>query len=229
MAYATASNPQNRVTALVVVGGIHAGIAALLVYGLAVGEFEKLPPPPFGGEQIPIEPPPPTPDPTPKPDTKAPESSRQVVVPDPPISIPTNQPLIDTSDIILPPTPPNPRPVPSPQPTLAPPPPPPVPTPSFDPVLARPSNNPGSWVTQSDYRSSWISREYTGTVGFRLSIGAGGKVEGCSVTKSSGVSELDQATCQLVQRRARFNPAKNDQGRAVAGTYNSAVRWQLPD
>ena len=42
-------------------------------------------------------------------------------------------------------------------------------------------------------------------------------------------SVLDEATCELVTRRARFDPAKNNQGRAVAGNYSSAVRWQLPD
>ena len=109
------------------------------------------------------------------------------------------------------------------------PPPPPKPTPSFDPVAARPANNARAWVTQSDYRSSWISRDYAGTVGFRLNVGASGRVEGCSVTQSSGVAALDEATCQLVTRRARFDPAKNGEGRAVAGSYNGAVRWQLPD
>ena len=76
---------------------------------------------------------------------------------------------------------------------------------------------------------SWISRGYDGTVGYRVSVGASGKVENCSVTRSSGVSALDEATCQLVSRRARFDPAKNDQGRAVAGNYSGAVRWQLPN
>ena len=123
---------------------------------------------------------------------------------------------------------PQPLPLPSIAPTLAPPPPP-KPTPSFDPVAARPANNARAWVTQSDYRSSWIARDYAGTVGFRLNVGASGRVEGCSVTQSSGVAALDEATCQLVTRRARFDPAKNGEGRAVAGSYNGAVRWQLPD
>ena len=96
-------------------------------------------------------------------------------------------------------------------------------------MAARPANNARAWVTQSDYRSSWISRDYAGTVGFRLNVGASGRVEGCSVTQSSGVAALDEATCQLVTRRARFDPAKNGEGRAVAGSYNGAVRWQLPD
>lgn len=228
MAYAYANQPQNRATAIVAVAGIHAGIGALLIYGLATGGFAPPEIPDLTAGQIAIEPPPPPPEPTPEPSTAPDTSSRQVVAPVPPLPIPSTGPKIDTTQIILPPTPPAPRPLPRVTPTLAPPAPP-APTPTLDPVAARPSNNPGGWVTQNDYRSSWVSRGYTGEVGFRLSVGASGRVESCSVTRSSGVSALDQATCQLVTRRARFDPAKNGQGRAVPGSYSNAVRWQLPD
>ena len=227
MAYATQTT--NRMPAIVAVAGIHAGIGALLVYGLATGGFAPPEIPNLTAGQITIEPPPPPPTPEPQPTSSAQPSARDVVAPKPPISVATSAPSVDTSEIILPPAPPQPIPLPNVTPTLAPPPPPPSPTPSFDPVAARPANNPGSWVTQSDYRSSWISRDYAGQVGFRVKVGASGKVENCAVTRSSGVSALDQATCQLVTRRARFDPAKNGQGRAVAGSYSGAVLWQLPD
>jgi len=229
MAYANAQTPQNRLAAIAGVAAIHAGIGAILIYGLATGSFVPPEVKKLVGGQINLDPPPPSPEPTPEPTVDAKESSRQVVAPKPPLTITDNPPRVDTTDIILPPAPPVPKVYPSPLPTVPLPPPPPVPTPTFEPVAARPSNNPGSWVTQTDYRSSWISRDYAGTVGFRVSVGAGGKVENCSVTKSSGVSALDEATCQLVSRRARFDPAKNDQGRAVAGSYTGAVRWQIPE
>ncbi|MBH1944659.1 TonB family protein [Erythrobacter sp. YJ-T3-07] len=228
MAYTYANQTQNRLPAILGVAGVHAGLGALLIYGLASGEFEKIVQPPLEGGQIELPPPPPPPKPVDQPQVETPPSARDVVAPKPPLNVSTSPPRVDTSDIILPPAPPQPLALPSTTPTL-PPPPPPKPTPSFDPVAARPANNAGSWVTQSDYRSSWISRDYAGTVGFRLNVGASGRVEGCSVTQSSGVAALDEATCQLVTRRARFDPAKNGQGRAVAGSYNGAVRWQLPD
>jgi len=229
MAYANAQTPQNRIAAIAGVAAIHAGIGAILIYGLATGSFVPPEVKKLVGGQINLDPPPPPPDPVEQPKTETPPSSRDVVAPTPPLDLSTNAPSLDTTDIILPPAPPVPKVYPSPLPTVSLPPPPPVPTPTFEPVAARPSNNPGSWVTQNDYRSSWISRGYAGTVGFRVSVGAGGKVESCSVTKSSGVSALDEATCQLVSRRARFDPAKNDQGRAVAGSYTGAVRWQIPE
>ena len=229
MAYSYANQSQNRMPAIIAVGGIHAGLAALLIYGLATSGIIPDKAPPLVGGQIELPPPPPTPDPVETPNTETLPSSRDVVAPDPKVNIAPNPPSVNTSEIILPPTPPAPSPIPSALPTIAPPPPPPSPTPSFDPVQARPSNNPGGWVTQADYRSSWVNRGYDGQVGFRVSVGASGRVEGCSVTRSSGVSALDEATCQLVTRRARFAPAKNSQGRAVDGSYTGAVLWQLPD
>jgi len=229
MAYANAQTPQNRIAAIAGVAAIHAGIGAILIYGLASGEFEKIVNPPLVGGQIDLDPPPPTPEPTPEPQQKKTESSRPVVAPDPPYAIATNAPIVIADEIMLPPSPPMPNAFPTPRSTVSLPPPPPAPTPTFDPVAATPSNGQSGWVTQNDYRSSWISRGYAGTVGFRVSVGASGKVENCSVTKSSGVSVLDETTCKLVSRRARFNPAKNGEGRAVAGSYTGAVRWQIPE
>lgn len=227
MAYANAQRPQNRATAIAAVVGIHAGLGALLIYGLATNGVIKPVVPPLVGEQFALPPPPPPPEPVDQPKEKVPESSREVFAPKAPIDFTLDRPIVDSTDKILPPSDPVPKATPDPLPKATPPAPPPAP--AFDPMPPRPSNSQSGWVTQADYRSSWISRGYTGQVGYRLSVGASGRVEGCSVTRSSGVSALDQATCQLVSRRARFDPAKNDQGRATAGTYTGAVLWQLPD
>ena len=39
MAYANAQTPQNRLAAIAGVAAIHAGIGAILIYGLATGSF----------------------------------------------------------------------------------------------------------------------------------------------------------------------------------------------
>ena len=228
MAYADTNQSGDRRTAVLAVIGIHAGIGALLVAGLATSVIPMPKDKPLVTGQIPVTPPPTEP-PPPDTTTTTPETSRQVVAPRTPVDLHNDRPVIDTTTVILPQTPPAPIPIPRVQPTLPPAPPPPKPTPSVDPVAAKPVNAPTTWVTQNDYRTSWIARDYTGEVSYRLSIGASGKVESCSVTRSSGVSALDQATCQLIQRRARFEPAKDSQGRATSGTYTSAVRWVLPD
>lgn len=46
-------------------------------------------------------------------------------------------------------------------------------------------------------------------------VEADGRVTGCRVSRSSGSRELDQLTCRLVERRYRFQPARNPFGRAI--------------
>ncbi|MEP0392245.1 MAG: TonB family protein [Erythrobacter sp.] len=100
--------------------------------------------------------------------------------------------------------------------------------PLFDPVDASPRSNPSNWITTNDYRSSWIRRELTGKARFTLRIDASGKVSDCTITGSTGHTPLDRATCMLIQQRAVFNPAKDSDGMATAGTYSSSVNWQIP-
>lgn len=91
-----------------------------------------------------------------------------------------------------------------------------------------PKGNAGRWVTTNDYPSRALREEQEGVTTVRLSVDAEGKVTGCTVTGSSGSSLLDDATCKNMQRRARFNPATDGQGRAVAGSYSQSVRWEIP-
>jgi protein TonB len=86
----------------------------------------------------------------------------------------------------------------------------------------------GSWISNDDYPSSALRAGEQGVVGISMSVDAEGRVTSCSVTSSSGSSALDQATCRLYPRKARFVPARDDAGRAIASTYVDRVRWQLP-
>ena len=101
--------------------------------------------------------------------------------------------------------------------------------PTIKPKVATPRNDPGRWVTDSDYRSSWINREWTGTARFSLEINASGRVTNCQITRSTGHNALDNATCQLIAERARFRPATDANGQAVSSTYSNAISWELPD
>lgn len=69
----------------------------------------------------------------------------------------------------------------------------------------------------------------TGRSTFKVSVDAAGKVSDCTIIISSGFARLDQLTCKLVTRRARFNPAMDQNGRPVAGQYAQAVRWLIAD
>lgn len=94
---------------------------------------------------------------------------------------------------------------------------------------ARAKANLASYVTDSDYPAAAIRAEEQGTTRFRLAVGADGRVAGCTVTASSGSSALDAKTCSIMQKRARFTPARDTAGNPVGDTVSNAIRWILPE
>ncbi|MFC0205952.1 TonB family protein [Novosphingobium soli] len=99
----------------------------------------------------------------------------------------------------------------------------------FAPRAARPRGDAARWVTTEDYPTADIRAGHTGTVRFRLSIDASGRVSGCTVTQSSGFPGLDAATCRNVAKRARFDAASDATGEKVGGTYEGTIRWVIPN
>lgn len=122
-----------------------------------------------------------------------------------------------------------------PVPVMAPPPPPqmavyppPPPMPPRGPNSKVSARNPGSWVTNDDYPAAAIRENMQGTVRFSLDVDEYGRPTGCSVVKSSGWPILDDTTCALLRRRARFLPATDENGVAIAGNYTNRFRWEMP-
>lgn len=222
MAYLQQTSWKDRPGAVAGVIAIHAIVGYALVNGLTLSAIVDAPTR-LKSEfvpDIPLDPPPP-----PKTEEVKQDLVPQnpAVAPLPKLDLAPSPPILDTI--------PTPLPVPVPLQVT----PMPIPTqdagprrPAFDPVAAKPRNNPTQWVTDNDYRSSWINREMTGTARFRLDIAASGRVENCTITGSSGHPDLDRATCDLISRRARFDPAKNGDGEKIGGTFSSAVKWELP-
>jgi TonB family protein len=86
--------------------------------------------------------------------------------------------------------------------------------------------NPSAIITPEDYPAKLEG--VTGTTRFDMTVGADGRAISCSVTTSSGHAPLDNAACKAFLKRARFSPAKDEQGRAIAGRYKGAVTWKVP-
>ena len=224
MAYLQHTNWRDRPGAVIGVIAIHAVAGYALVAGLSFDKVIETIRNPQGTqvEDVPLDPPPPPPEAKAEPQPKI--IDRPVIVPLAPVDLSDDRPPVDSTPIILPTVDLLPKAIPSPTPGPST-----RPSPAFDPVSARPRNDPGLWVTTADYKSNWINREMVGTARFRLQIAASGKVENCTITGSSGHPELDRATCDLVTRRAKFEPAKDASGAKTGGTYSSAVRWVLPE
>src|SRR5688500_16275429 len=213
---------QSRIWAIIAVAVLHALLAYAFVTGLAymfvksVSEdlktfdvFEDPPPP----EETPPQPEQPM-DVWPPPVVAPPPRVRTNVPPPPIFSVPAAPPPPIT--YTAPPAPPAP----------VPPPPPPAPPRVVEPARARASL--AGLITSDDYPPSALRNEEQGTVRVRLSIDASGRVTNCSVTSSSGSSQLDSTTCRLLQRRARFTPARDNTGQPIADTVTSPpIRWQI--
>ncbi|MES2444630.1 MAG: energy transducer TonB [Pseudomonadota bacterium] len=86
---------------------------------------------------------------------------------------------------------------------------------------------PRSWRTNDPYPPAALRDREEGIVEFTLDIDAGGCPVGCHITKSSGHKTLDDATCPMLVRRARFSPAEDGAGTPIASTFSSKFRWQI--
>lgn len=214
MAYADQEVSGNRIVAFVVVALLHVALGYALVTGLAYEGVKtlvkKVTTVDIKKDEPKKEPPPP----------KKVEAAPPIVAPPPKVNITNVSPPVEIVQTVPPPVPP---PV-----IVAPPAPAAPPPPRVQPRQATPKGNPANWATTNDYPTRALREEREGTTGFRVTVGPDGRVTGCSVTSSSGSSDLDEATCSNVTRRARFNPATDGEGNPTSGTYSSRVRWVIP-
>lgn len=111
---------------------------------------------------------------------------------------------------------------------ISPPPPPPAPRPLRGPDSPpRPRLSPNAWVTPDDYPLDAMLMEERGRALFAVEVNPHGRVASCTIVQSSGFVRLDELTCRLVTRRARFAPAMTADGEPTIGYYSQAVRWEL--
>ncbi len=219
MAYADRNDGSSRIVAIVIVALIHAVIGYAFVTGLAykyvkqaaekLNTFDVAPPPP---------PPPPDEPPPPPPDT--PMTPPPVVSP-PPIVQNPNPPQVTVQSVATPPPSYNPSPI------AAPPAPPAPPAPRVS-QAAGARGDEASWVTTDDYPPAALREEKEGTSVISWTINTQGRVEGCRTVQSSGSSDLDDAACRALTRRAKYTPAKDQNGNPIATTKSRRVRWVIP-
>jgi TonB family protein len=88
--------------------------------------------------------------------------------------------------------------------------------------------NPTMDIADTDYPADAIRAGEQGMVQFSVDVGVDGKPTGCSVLQTSGHSRLDEKTCQIAMERATFRPARDEDGKAIASTWSSRVKWVLP-
>ena len=83
------------------------------------------------------------------------------------------------------------------------------------------------FFSNDDYPVPARINEEEGTVGAVIAVASDGRVEGCYVAASSDSSGLDEETCRIIRRRARFTPARLSSGRPVADFVAVRIRWEF--
>ena len=78
-----------------------------------------------------------------------------------------------------------------------------------------------------DYPAEAQARGEQGTVQAELAIDTTGRVSKCTIIRSGGAT-LDQATCRILEQRARFTHAHDVDGKAVPDrVVTPPITWRL--
>lgn len=202
---------KERMWGLGVVALLHIGLGYAFVTGLALKAVKVMVAPieavEIADDKKPEEPPPPPP----KMDELPP------FVPPPMVSVEAPPP---PAAIVVPPSPPR---------TVITQAAPPNPPPAGPTTAATPKGKLGATITTDDYPEASIRAEEEGVTKVQYEVNEAGRVTpgSCRVTASSTHDRLDRRTCELVERRFRFNPALMN-GTPVKVNRAQAVRWQIP-
>ena len=80
-------------------------------------------------------------------------------------------------------------------------------------------------IRASDYPRDLRERGIGGRVEMVFIVGTNGRVTSCTVTRSSGVPELDSLTCRLIQQRFRYRPSTDRYGRPIPDEVEGEHDW----
>jgi len=212
-------------SAIFIVALLHALLGYALITGLAYNVVKKVAADlkTFNVEE---EPPPPEEKPPPPPPDQ-PQTPPPMVTPPPIVRTNTPPPPMVTTNVAPPPQI-TPVATPAPPAPPAPPPPPPPPPPPKKVTPAKAKANLASLFSDEDYPASAVRAGESGATGFRLEVGANGRVTNCTITSSSGSSALDSTTCRLLRSRARFTPATDSTGAPTSDVSTGRIVWRLP-
>lgn len=101
---------------------------------------------------------------------------------------------------------------------------PPVPR-NYPPGSPIPILSPTAWVSTEDWPSAALREGREGVAAYTLDVGTDGLPIACAITTSSGHTDLDETTCTLLMRRARFEPGKDGKGNPMRAVYTGRMRW----
>ena len=86
--------------------------------------------------------------------------------------------------------------------------------------------NPAEWVAPQDYPPEALAKREEGIVNLSFAISPEGAVRDCRVVYSNASARLRNASCALITDRAKYRPAHDEAGAAIAGQDQLVVEWR---
>ena len=83
--------------------------------------------------------------------------------------------------------------------------------------------------TMNDYPASALRDGAEGRTVVGFTVDTSGEVRDVGLVESSGNSALDNAACNIIGKRFRFEPALKTDGNPVAQRRQQSIQWRLPD
>jgi protein TonB len=80
-------------------------------------------------------------------------------------------------------------------------------------------------ISSRDYPRDLREAGIGGRVSFVFTVEPNGRVGRCTVTRSSGVPELDSLTCRLIQQRFVYRPSTDRYGRPIEDEVEGEHDW----
>jgi TonB family protein len=80
-----------------------------------------------------------------------------------------------------------------------------------------------------DYPPEAFQADESGELHYTLTVDANGNPDSCHITWTSGFAVLDQYSCAIFLKRAKFHPARDAAGKPTRGTYSGTFAWVLPE
>ena len=80
-------------------------------------------------------------------------------------------------------------------------------------------------ITPGDYPQNLRDAGVGGRVAFVFTVEPNGRVGRCTITRSSGVPELDALTCRLIQQRFVYRPSTDRFGRPIEDEVEGEHDW----
>lgn len=78
--------------------------------------------------------------------------------------------------------------------------------------------------------ADWVPSSPTehGSVRVHVAISPEGRATDCQVIRSSGTASLDTSACQMVVQQSKWEPPKDQSGRAVSGSAEMTLHFIMP-